>query len=61
MEVDPLALIVNLGSSTTGSFIVITTDGLIQPLAFLTLTLYVPGNTEVNTPVLLKKLAPSIL
>ena len=33
----------------------------IQPVAFFTVTLYVPGATGVNTPVVLVYVVPSML
>ena len=36
-------------------------SGALDPKHQLKGDLYVPGRTEVNTPVILKKLAPSIL
>jgi hypothetical protein len=57
----PLGVITNFVSLTTGSFTTTTTGKLTHPLLFFTLTLYEPGTTPLNTPVVFKYVEPSIL
>ena len=56
-----MELLWRLGGATGGGLIVTDVAAEIHPLAFLTVTLYIPDATLVKIPVVLVYVVPSIL
>jgi len=52
-QVGCVGLVTGAGGASVGLLIVVLVPGEMQPAEFFTVTIYVPGATDVNTPVVL--------